>query len=126
MRGTVKWFNDKSGYGFITGEDGKDVFFHFSSIHMKGHKSLDADDMVEFVLGAGKDGREQALKVHPILTLQMIKKALAKENCYVEKIRTSSDKGYFVMGADNAVKSPEQGMTFEELAAYAGFSVSEE
>lgn len=126
MKGTVKWFNDKSGYGFVTGEDGKNVFFHFSSIHMKGHKSLDADDMVEFVLGAGKDGREQALKVRPVLTLQMIKKALAKENCYVEKSRSPFVNGYVVIGADNTVKSPEHGMPFEELAAYAGFSVSEE
>lgn len=39
MKGTVKWFNKEKGYGFITGEDGKDVFAHYSQIQKKGTKN---------------------------------------------------------------------------------------
>ncbi|PKM60057.1 MAG: hypothetical protein CVU99_10165 [Firmicutes bacterium HGW-Firmicutes-4] len=41
MNGTVKWFNSEKGFGFITGEDGKDVFAHFSQIVSSGYKSLE-------------------------------------------------------------------------------------
>ncbi|MCG2731071.1 MAG: cold-shock protein, partial [Acetobacterium sp.] len=41
MNGTVKWFNSEKGFGFITGEDGKDVFAHFSQIQSSGYKSLE-------------------------------------------------------------------------------------
>ena len=49
MRGTVKWFNDSRGFGFITPEDGsKDVFVHHSAIEMAGFKTLNEGDEVEF------------------------------------------------------------------------------
>ncbi|MFN6991281.1 MAG: cold shock domain-containing protein, partial [Fervidobacterium sp.] len=48
MRGTVKWFDSSKGYGFITGEDGKDVFVHFSAVQMDGFKTLKEGDSVEF------------------------------------------------------------------------------
>jgi CspA family cold shock protein len=46
--GTVKWFNDKKGYGFIVLEDGNDIFVHYSSIDMPGFKTLTEGDKVSF------------------------------------------------------------------------------
>ena len=48
VKGTVKWFNNQKGYGFITPESGKDVFVHFSAIQGDGYKSLDEGQAVEF------------------------------------------------------------------------------
>ena len=46
--GTVKWFSDKKGYGFIEQDNGEDIFFHFSSINMQGFKTLNENDRVSF------------------------------------------------------------------------------
>jgi CspA family cold shock protein len=54
--GTVKWFNDKKGYGFIERENGPDVFVHFSAITMDGFKSLREGERVEFVVEQGQKG----------------------------------------------------------------------
>ena len=54
--GTVKWFNDKKGYGFIERESGPDVFVHFSAITMDGFKSLREGERVEFVVEQGQKG----------------------------------------------------------------------
>ncbi len=57
MNGTVKWFNEKKGYGFITGEDGKEVFVHYSAIEgEKGFKTLNEGDEVEFDVVQGPKG----------------------------------------------------------------------
>lgn len=56
MRGKVKWFNDKKGYGFITGEDGKDVFVHHSAIQGEGFRSLAEGQDVEFEVTTGAKG----------------------------------------------------------------------
>ena len=56
MKGKVKWFNEKKGYGFITMEDGNDVFVHFSAIKSDGFKSLDEGDEVEFEVSPGPKG----------------------------------------------------------------------
>lgn len=60
-KGTVKWFNDKKGYGFITPEDGgEDCFVHFSAIEGDGFRTLQEGDTVEFEITDGKKGREAA------------------------------------------------------------------
>jgi cold shock protein len=56
--GTVKFFNAEKGYGFISREDGDDVFVHFSNIEAKGYKTLDAGQKVEFEVGPGRKGEE--------------------------------------------------------------------
>ena len=59
-KGTVKWFNAEKGYGFITGEDGKDVFVHFSAIQAEGFKSLDEGQAVEYEVQQGARGPQAA------------------------------------------------------------------
>ena len=56
MKGTVKWFNAEKGFGFITGEDGKDVFAHFSQIQRDGFKTLEEGQSVEFDVVNGQKG----------------------------------------------------------------------
>ena len=56
MNGTVKWFNSEKGFGFITGEDGKDVFAHFSQIKVDGFKTLDEGQKVSYNVGQGQKG----------------------------------------------------------------------
>ncbi len=66
--GTVKWFNDKKGYGFITpDEGGDDLFIHHSNVEMEGFKTLRDGQKVEYEAGEGKKGPE-ATKVVPVLT----------------------------------------------------------
>ena len=56
--GTVKWFNSEKGYGFISREDGPDVFVHYSAIQMNGYRTLEEGQNVEFDVGPGKKGEE--------------------------------------------------------------------
>jgi CspA family cold shock protein len=57
-QGTVKFFNAEKGYGFISREQGDDVFVHFSAIQGDGYKTLDEGQRVEFEVGRGKKGDE--------------------------------------------------------------------
>ena len=58
--GSVKWFNDAKGYGFITQEGGEDVFVHYSAIQAGGFKSLAEGDKVEFEVTKGPKGLQAA------------------------------------------------------------------
>ena len=60
MKGTVKWFNAKKGFGFISDETGNDVFVHFSALQMDGFKVLDEGDEVEFEVIDGEKGPQAA------------------------------------------------------------------
>lgn len=122
MQGTVKWFNTKKGYGFITDSDGKKHFVHQSSIIMDGFRHLNRNDFVSFELGNGNNGREQAVNVKPILTMKMIKDSLKEENLYVKTMKDAYKiTKYLVVDANNAIQTDEQGMDFLNLAAFAGF-----
>ena len=55
-KGTVKWFNNQKGYGFITAEDGHDVFVHYSGLDMDGFKSVEEGAEVEFEISDGAKG----------------------------------------------------------------------
>ena len=59
-RGTVKWFNERKGYGFIARDDGDDVFVHFSAINSSGFKTLNEGDEVTFEITEGPKGLQAA------------------------------------------------------------------
>jgi CspA family cold shock protein len=63
--GTVKWFNPDKGYGFITQENGPDVFVHFSAITGEGYRNLEENQKVEFDVTQGDKG-PQATNVRPV------------------------------------------------------------
>ena len=56
VTGTVKWFNSEKGFGFITQEEGEDLFVHYSEIQSDGYRSLDEGAVVEFEITQGKKG----------------------------------------------------------------------
>jgi len=64
-KGTVKWFNNSKGYGFISQENGEDVFVHFKSIVGDGYRTLKENEKVEFVITNGEKG-PQASEVEVI------------------------------------------------------------
>lgn len=60
FKGTVKWFNNQKGYGFIQDEDGKDIFVHYTGLDMEGFKSLEEGNRVEFEIIQGEKGLQAA------------------------------------------------------------------
>lgn len=66
MLGTVKWFNDAKGYGFITHEDGRDVFVHYSAIEGEGFKTLIQGHEVQYEAEDGPKGLHASLVINPV------------------------------------------------------------
>ena len=64
-KGTVKWFNNQKGYGFISDEEGNDVFVHYSGLNMDGFKSLEEGQEVQFEVTDGAKG-PQAINVERV------------------------------------------------------------
>lgn len=58
MQGTVKWFNAEKGYGFISRENGEDLFVHYSEIQAAGYRTLEEGAKVEFEITQGKKGKQ--------------------------------------------------------------------
>ena len=65
MKGTVKWFNNQKGYGFISDAEGQDVFVHYSGLNMEGFKTLEEGQEVEYEVTEGAKG-PQAVNVTPL------------------------------------------------------------
>lgn len=129
---TVKWFNTQKGYGFLVDSETKeDIFCHYSQLQMDGFKSLDEDDFVEYEIGTGYDERhkivrQQAVDVKPILTRKMIEDSLKEENLHIQTMKDGYGvTKYLVVDGNNAIQSDENGMTFLELAAFAGYEIVE-
>ena len=124
MRGTVKFFDKTKGWGFITDSDGKDVFVHWTNIVMDRFRYLDEDDFVDFEVGVGNDGREQAVNVIPVLTRKMIGDSLKEDGLHIVTMEDAYGVTmYQVSDQNNVLQFSEQGMSFLELAEYAGFEV---
>ena len=124
MQGTVKWFNSQKGYGFIVDSEDKEHFIHHSSIVMDGFRHLNEDDIVNFELGAGKDGREQAINVIPVLTRKMVEDVLKKDNLHIQTMKDSYGvTKYIVINELDVIQTDEKGMTLMEVAEYAGFEI---
>lgn len=132
MRAATKWFNAQKGYGFITDLDSKeDLFVHHSNIVMDGFRYLNEDDIVNYDVGVGKNGRDQAVNVQPILTMKMVEDSLKEEKLFVKIVKADENtltlntlgmkKGYMVVDENDALQAGENGMTFLELAAFSGY-----
>lgn len=124
---TVKWFNAQKGYGCLTDSETKeDVFCHYSQLKMDGFKSLHEDDMVTYELGAGKDSREQAINVKPLLTMRMIEDSLKEDNLHIKTMKDGYGvTKYQVVDGNNVLQTDENGMSFMELATYTNFEIVE-
>lgn len=122
MKGLILWFDAKKGYGVINTKKGKNYFVHQSNILMDGFRKLDEDDVVEFDIGYGANGKRQAVKVKPVLTHQMIARILEKNNLYITPITNQyGNRAYLVTDENDVIQNGEQGFSFYELGAYAGF-----
>ena len=72
MKGTVKWFNDSKGYGFIERPEGEDVFVHFSAIEAEGFRTLNEGEVVEFEILESEKGEQAAHVMHSRYTFPQV------------------------------------------------------
>ena len=84
-RGTVKWFNNQKGYGFISDEGGNDVFVHFSDLNMDGFKTLNEGNSVEYDLTEGAKG-PQAVNVTVVGNHICLKSSLQSSFLFPHKL----------------------------------------
>ena len=125
MKGTIKWFSNRKGYGVITRDDGVDYFVHHSNIVKNGFKTLHDGDIVSFEASRIDGTRIKAVNVKPILIKEMIENVLKENNLYLQTIRDIySVKKYIVVDASNVLQSSEQGMTIEELSDYVEIPIN--
>lgn len=129
MKGTVKFYNNTKGWGFITDkETGNDVFVHYSNVvatNKKGRKSLRQNEIVEYEMDEGNDGKSQAVNVIPVVTMRIIKKSLKEEGLHVKRMECpfNTERYLVIDNSNNLIQCPEHGFSFEELAGYAGYEV---
>lgn len=126
MRGTVKFFDARKGWGFVTTDSGEDYFVYHKGIVMEGFRKLDSGDIVDFEIVADDRGKTQAVNVRPVITRKMVEDALKEENLYLGiNIDSNGVETFAVMDENNVLQTSEQGMTLLEVAAYVGINVEE-
>lgn len=127
MYGTVKYYNQQKCYGFIGTSDGKDYFFHVSGLKDYGG-TPNTDDSVEFdVSKPNKDGSVCAYNVKPILTLNMVRKALGKNHLHLKSKKDAyGNRVWVVLDDNNTIQTSEKGLSLEEVAEFAGFTIERE
>lgn len=125
MRGTVKFFNNEKGWGFITNDEtNEEGFLHYTNIRMPCYRTLDEGDLVEYEIALDDGGKRQAVNVTPILTRRMVENVLRSDNLHLDTIKDAfGRKLYFVVDSNNIIQTGEQGMTLIEVAKYAGIDV---
>lgn len=127
MYGTIKCFYQKKGFGFIGTNEGEDYFFHVSGLKDYGGRP-NADDSVEFnVSKPNKNGSVCAYNVKPILTLNMVRKALGKDHLHLKSKKNAyGNRVWLVLDDNNVIQASEDGLSLEEVAEYAGFTIERE
>lgn len=126
MQGTIKWFDLRKGYGFITDLDGKEVFVHHTDIQMEDYRYFNEGDIVDFRVVVDGDGRKRAIHVKPTLTLSMVAEALEDKGLRLQAIKgNGNEKKYLVIDDSNTLQTDEDGISLVEVATFAGFEVKE-
>lgn len=113
------------GNGFLIDSETKDeIFVHYSQLQIQGYKLLNTDDIVNYEIGIGNNGRKQAISVLPFLTRRMIVESLKEENLHIQTMKDAHGvTKYLVIDQNNVIQTDENGMAFLELAAFAGYDI---
>lgn len=120
MYGTVKYYNQQKCYGFIGTSDGKEYFFHISGLNKNYSGKPNADDNVEFKVSEPNDkGSICAYNIKPILTLNIVRKALGKEHLHLKSMKDEyGNRRWLVLDDNNAIQTSDKGMSLEEVWDY--------